>query len=160
MSLSEQGLSPTGSNAHTASTGKILESDRRSCPVQKVASSYVSGSVRLKRGSVEQRGYVRDRRGSNFTELNCVYRQIEGYRRKKKKTHTRISKATTECRLAPRHDKCHKQSLLSYMEFMFKGPQRCHVMPQNSFAFACTLLHDLMYIFITYRILLVLYYNH
>lgn len=84
MSLSEQGRSPTGSNAHTASTGKILESDRRSCLVQKVASSYVSGSVRLKRGSVEQRGYFRDRRGSNFTELNCVYRQIEGYRRKKK----------------------------------------------------------------------------
>lgn len=59
-------------------------------------------------------------------ELNCVYRLIETYRRKKKKTHTRISKATSECRLLPHHDKCHKQSVLSYMEFMFKGLQRCH----------------------------------
>lgn len=92
-------------------------------------------SLRLRREDSYEGATLR-----NWAVFTGRQKGIEG---RKKKTHTRISKATTESHLVPQHDKCHKQSLLSYMDFMFKSSQQCHIMPQNSLAFACTLLHDL-----------------
>lgn len=98
--------------------------------------------------------------GSNFAEPHCVHRVTERYWRKKNKMHTRIPKATTECRLVPHRDKCHKQSQLLYMVSTFKGLQRCHVTSHNSLAFSQHTTAWFLCIFITAEYLPVLYYNH
>lgn len=91
--MSKQGRTvSTGSDAQIAITGSILESDRRSFPVQKscflLCFPLGEGKMRnhstwLRQGAQRTRGFIR---GSNFTKLNCVYRLIERYRRGEKCT--------------------------------------------------------------------------
>lgn len=91
-----------------------------------MATSGTAGDVRDSYGGATLRG----------TEL-CLRtdRSVsKGLKKKKKCTLGFPKRRPTERRLAPHHDKCHKQSALSYMEFMFKGLQRRHVMPHRSLA--------------------------